>query len=102
MVKILLPLLTLFSMLSAQISSITAEVDGREAIVSVPPQGTITITHHEQETIDISSFRMGNQPLSVQLLKEMRINPEDPYLITLYRFQLDPYPKGLHMLDSVS
>lgn len=102
MVKILLSLLLLISpsILFAQGVKVSAEVS-EKVYANQPFHGTVMITHNENQKIDPSSFRLGNDPLQVDLVKETRISPNEPLVISIYHFDMKGQSNGLHALPAV-
>lgn len=100
---ILLFLLCFFSQvpLFSQDVKVTAEIE-KDSVEGKPLEGTITVTHDLNASIDITSFRLGNRPLEVEFVKEVRLSASSDIVISLYRFTLEPQKAGLHVLPEVS
>lgn len=87
--------------LYAQNIHITAEID-LEAYENEPLKGTISITHQQQDKVDTNSFSLNKKTLSVELVKEVQIAPNNPLILSLYRFQIPAQPQGLYALPPIS
>lgn len=67
-----------------------------------PIQGTITITHGKEETIDPHSFTMEDKPLDVSFVKDVAMTASSDTLVTIYHFQLPAKEKGMYVLPAIS
>lgn len=81
---------------------ITAEIDLYKTYENHPLQGTITITHNAKLPIDESSFKMEGSPLKVEAIKTVKVSPNDPIQLSLYKFLLPGKPRGLYVLPEIS
>jgi hypothetical protein len=82
---------------------ITSEVEvGSTIYEHQPVRGTVTVTHPSSMQVDVSTFKLGNDPLNVDLLKEVKIAENQSLLLSIYRFQLPGKTKGLYVLPEVS
>jgi hypothetical protein len=83
-------------------TQVTSELNEyRNIVAGRPIIGTIMVTHDSNNAVDIHSFRLGNQPLQVELIQSARLSSYSPLEITTYRFQLDGLTKGIHTLAPV-
>ncbi len=80
--------------------SISAVIDPYKAFEKHPLQGTITITHEADVPVDAASFRLGDKPLEVEHVKDVRISSK--LIISIYNFQLPGQPKGVYTLPRIS
>lgn len=67
---------------------------------NVPVQGSIMVTHESASSIDVNSFKMGNDPLKVNFISTTPFS--DHLVVTIYAFQLNGMSKGTHQLPSIS
>jgi hypothetical protein len=88
--------------LQAQEVKVSGEIDQEKAYENHPLKGTITITHDENLKVDTRSFLLEGSPLSVELIREVKISPNNPLIISIYRFEIPGQPKGLHVLPEIS
>lgn len=102
MVICLLFFMAFFSPLAAQDVKVIAQIDQEKIYEKQPVNGTITITHDGNLKVDQSSFRLDKAALKTDFVQEVKISPTDPLVITIYKFSLDPQPKGLYVLPEVS
>lgn len=102
----LTPILALFLLfftgLCAQDVKVISEIDQNKAYENQHIQGTITVTHNENQKVDTSSFRLENKPLKVDFVREVKISPNNPLIISIYKFEIEPKSKGLQILPEVS
>jgi len=83
-------------------TKVTAEIDSDKAFENQPISGTIMVTHDAQLLIDASSFSLeGKTPLKVQHMKDIKISPESPLMISMFSFELGPQEKGLYVLPRI-
>lgn len=81
---------------------VTAEIDLYKTFANHPIQGTISVTHNSNVPVDQSSFRINGDPLKVEAAKTVKVSPNDPLEILLYRFTLPGKPQGLYVLPEIS
>lgn len=91
-----------FSYIQAEDIKVVSEIDPGEAFENEPIKGTLSITHPQHHTIDTGHVLVGKDKLSVELVKEIQISPNNPLMLSIYRFQLPPQPPGLYALPSVT
>lgn len=83
-------------------SEITTQINAYQTIVANQPiQGSIFVTHDSKNTIDPSSFRMGDQPLKVSFVQTSQMSSPSTIVVSVYSFQLDGLPMGMHTLPSI-
>lgn len=80
---------------------IRAEIDPYKAFENHPLQGTITVTHDMNNPIDTSSFQMNGTPLKADLVKTVRISPEDTLVISIYQFERPGQSHGTYSLPKI-
>lgn len=81
---------------------IEGSIDPMKNSAYFPIEGTITITHKKDEKIDAKSFLIGNNPLEVSFVKDVKMSASSDTLVTIYRFQLPAQKKGLYVLPAIS
>jgi hypothetical protein len=84
---------------AADDSEISASVENNTAIEKIPITGLITITHPKEQMVDLHAFKMENTALPVNLIREDTIGN---LVVSIYRFRLDPKPKGLYLLPAIT
>ena len=72
------------------------------AVLGEPVKVSITITHKNSLEVDPSSFKLGEDPLKVEFLKEVKLSERSDLIITIYTFTLEPKKKGLNFLPPIS
>lgn len=88
-------------LLSSEVT-VSSEMSDYNLTEGQPLKGTITVTHDRNVVIDVSSFQIGNKPLVVDHVKDVRISENSPLTISIYNFELPSQPKGLYILDPIS
>lgn len=86
---------------AAQID-VSAEIQQDSAYQNQPLKGIITITHPKDLQINATSFLIGNEKLNSDFIKDVRIDPNDPTVLSIYHFQLPGKDKGLYALPQIS
>lgn len=81
---------------------VSAQLDQDNISPTLPIHGTISIQHDVDQSIDPSSFFLENAPFHVKHLRDVEIAPDSPLRISLFRFEIEPQPSGLHLLPSIS
>lgn len=81
---------------------VTANMSEYSLVEGEPLQGTISVTHDNSKKIDIESFRFEGKPLKVEFVRDVKISPDDPLVISIYYFKLPPSKQGLHVLEAIS
>jgi len=87
-------------MLFAEDATISIDLDRASLIGGSPIQGQILIEHEKSDEVDSASFMIGDSPLSVEKVSE--IKADKGRVINAYRFQLPAKEKGLYVLPSIS
>lgn len=82
--------------------SVSSEVEVGTIYADQPVRGTVAVTHPASMEVDLSSFKVGNDPLQAELVKEVKIAENQSLILSIYRFQLPGKPKGLYVLPEVS
>lgn len=84
-------------------TEITSQVNEYENIpANKPIQGSIFVTHDVKNTIDVESFRLGNKPLKVTFVQTSQMSPSSNVVVSIYSFQLEGLPLGIHTLPSIN
>jgi hypothetical protein len=83
-------------------TKVTAEIDNSQGYENQPLTGTITITHNQNDKVDVSSFLLDKKPISVEFIKDVQFEVSNPLILSIYRFQLPGKPQGLYLLPAVS
>lgn len=81
---------------------VTAGIEATNNPPNSPVEGTITITHNLNKSVDKNSFRMEGMPLTTDFIKDVRISPTGPVVISFYHFQIPGKDPGLYMLPEIS
>lgn len=82
---------------------VTTEISPYESLTENSPiKGTLMVTHDATLKVDISSFRIGSDPLKVELEKEVSLSSTNNLLISIYKFELPGKPKGSYNLSPMS
>ena len=83
-------------------SEITTQVNQYDKIsANKPIQGSIFITHDAKNSVDASSFRLGNKPLKVTFVQNTQMSPGS-VVVSIYSFQLEGMGAGIHTLPSIN
>lgn len=82
--------------------SVTSEIDGDTLYENQPIRVLVTVTHPGDQTVDVGSFLLGSDPVAAEAIKEVRFSPENPLLLSFYRFQIPPKSSGRYLLPPVS
>ena len=82
--------------------SVSAEIQQSGAYEQQPLKGTITVTHSKDDAVDTESFQLEKKKLAVDFVKDVRISPTDPTVLSIYSFQISGQPAGLYALSPVS
>lgn len=86
----------------AQNVDISADMDNYNLVANRPLKGTVAITHKAEASIDTSSFLMDDKPLTVTLIKSVKMSPQSNVEVSIYQFELPPKPQGLYILSPIS
>jgi hypothetical protein len=81
---------------------VTANIDEYHTYENQPLNGTITVTHDQNNAVDISSFLLDNKPIKVEFAQDVKISAGSSLVISYYNFQLPAKPIGLYMLPEVA
>lgn len=81
---------------------VTSEISPYESIqANQPISGTVMITHDKNDSIDTSSFRMGDQRLKVKLVQSAVMATNKKLVVTIYNFQMEGKPSGVYTLPPI-
>jgi len=79
---------------------VTAGID--DAYANEKGIGSVSITHNYQDKIDLASFRLGSNPLSVTFVKDVPFSSENATVVSIYKFEIPGQNPGLYVLPSVT
>ena len=82
--------------------SISAEISQEVIGENQPIKGLISITHDREDLVDEESFLLDKEKLKVNFIKDIRFNPSDTTILSLYNFDLKGERAGVHQLKPVS
>ncbi len=96
-------LIFLFLTLAVDASPIMdALIDSKLNQPHFPIQGTLTITHTKNETINLKSFEIEGHPLAVIFDKDISMSVDANTVISIYHFQIPGKEPGDYFLPSIS
>lgn len=90
---------------------VSVEIDEAKNSDGRPLVGMVKIIRESDVAVDEQSFSYEGKPLSVTLVQESKqsnvsiingLRKEYNYLISLYKFEMDPKPKGKHVLKPIT
>lgn len=81
---------------------VEASLDSTDNQAHFPLQGTITITHSKEETIDPRSFMIDGKPLDASFVKDVLMTVSSDTFVSIYHFQLPGQEKGLYVLPAIT
>jgi len=83
-------------------TQVSSEISEYQTLLAGKPiAGSVMVTHNANKKIDVNSFRLGNKPLKVELIQSVPMSSYSSIEVTIYRFQLDGMPKGIHTLQPI-
>lgn len=82
--------------------SVNASLDSSSLSQGWPIKGTLEITHNENQKIDELSATLEGKPFKIALLRQVKISPDSPLLVSIYQFTLPPKNKGTYTLAPIS
>ncbi len=81
---------------------VTSDLDEYQTLLpGVPIQGTIMITHTEDNKVDPSSFSLGDKPLKVEFVQSVPMTDYGSFVVSIYKFTLDGKAKGVYTLPPI-
>ena len=84
-------------------TELTTQINEYDNLVAGKPiQGSIFVTHDSKNTVDVNSFRLGNKELKVNLVQNAPMSSTSSIEVSIYRFQLDGLPVGVHTLPPIN
>jgi hypothetical protein len=93
-------ILTTFNLL---VQAVEVDIDIQPQFYgSSPIEGTVIVSHSKEEKIDPASFKLGNESLKVELIKEEPMTASGDLILSLFHFKLPPKPKGLYIFREVT
>jgi hypothetical protein len=82
---------------------VSSEINAYENIVpGMPIRGSVMVTHAANNVVDMQSFRIGDKPLKVVYVQTMQMSSYSNLVVTIYTFQLEGMPVGMHVLQPIS
>lgn len=81
---------------------ISASVDSGGNIAHFPLQGTLTVTHDENQKVDSQSAIMEGKKLEISFIKEVKMSAGENTVISIYSFQMPEKEKGTYLIPSIS
>lgn len=81
---------------------VTAEINTDSAYENNPLQGTILVTHNQNQLVDTKSFVLNQKPLSVEFIKNVQMQSGNPLIVSIYSFQMPAQPAGLYALPEIA
>lgn len=80
---------------------VSSSVDAYENLrADTPIQGLVMVTYNAGNKIDGASFRMGDQPLTVNALQTVEM-PDSKLKVAIYKFQIAGKKTGQYTLPSI-
>ena len=64
--------------------------------------GTIEVTHDIQNKIDVAQFYLNGKSLPVEFVKDVYFSPDNPLVLSIYRFSLPPETAGQKTLSPIT
>lgn len=87
--------------LFSQDVNVSSEAD-QYAIAGKLIQGTVSVTHDSSQKIDTNSFKLGEDPIKVEFVKEVKLSERSTLVITIFKFNIEPQKEGLQFLPPVT
>lgn len=81
--------------------NVSAQIDPYHNFENHPLQGTVSITHSAKESVDVNSFRLGGNPLQVDMVKNVSM-PSGGLELSIYQFEIPGQSAGLYALPEIS
>lgn len=82
---------------------VTASINAYENLTAgVPIEGTVMVTHQDNNIVDSESFRIGTKLLKVEFVQNVALSEYSNLVITFYRFKLEGMNKGQYTLDPIT
>lgn len=98
----LLPFFLIFFLPIHAFVRVQAEADQVDHFEELPIPVTIMITHRPSETIESQTFKLGQNPIQVDKVKDVGDPKGNEEILTIYHYDLPGKPKGLHVLPQIS
>ncbi|MEI8366172.1 MAG: hypothetical protein WCF65_07110 [Parachlamydiaceae bacterium] len=84
-------------------TEVTSQINEYDNIVAnTPIHGSIFVTHDVQNVIDISSFRLGTDALTVKFVETSQMSSPSNIVVSIYSFLLEGFPTGIHTLPPIN
>lgn len=82
---------------------ITSEISPYEPLTeNKPVTGTLMVTHNSNLKVDEKSIKLGETPLTVKLLNEVKFSPDGKFIISIYQFELPGRKAGSYTLPPIT
>jgi hypothetical protein len=88
--------------LFAQNDIVVTSEAGEYAVAGKPINGSVTVTHEKNQKIDEKSFKLGEDPIPLEFIKEVKISPDSDLIISIYQFTIPPKRPGRYVLPPVT
>ena len=70
--------------------------------VGQPIEVSVMVTHEKTSKVELESFKLGDEPLTVRFAKEVSMSENSDLVISIYKFLIKPKKKGLYTIPPVS
>lgn len=82
---------------------VSSSINAYENLVAgIPIEGTVMVTHQENNPVDPDSFRLGKKTLKVEFVQNVSMSEYSNLVISFYRFKLDGMNKGQYTLEPIN
>lgn len=96
-------LLVIFSLRGAGLEEIVITSQANEYAVSGNPiVCSIIVTHEKDQKVDEKSFKLGEDPVVVEFIKDVQMSPDSNLIVSIYKFTLGPKLPGTYTLPPVT
>ncbi|MBN9376932.1 MAG: hypothetical protein BGO14_02035 [Chlamydiales bacterium 38-26] len=82
--------------------SINASLDNSQAFQGWPIPGTLEVTHNETDKVEETSATLNNKPLKINLLRNVKISPDSPLMVSIYQFSIPSQKQGTYTLSPIN
>lgn len=90
-------------LISTDSVQITSEISPYETLTeNKPVTGTLMVTHNSSLKVDEKSVKLGDAPLPVKLLNQVKFSPEGKFVISIYQFELPGRKAGTYTLAPIT
>jgi hypothetical protein len=82
---------------------ISSSINAYENLTAGQPiQGSVMVTHQENNAVDADSFKLGDKPLKVELVQSTPMSSYSHLVVTIYSFQFPGMSQGMYTLDPIN